>query len=122
LCAGKAAEQILHPELPCLGAVHDHVEAEAFARVAVASQPAVAALVAYCEAEATALIKANIDIANALVVALIEQGTLGSEIDAIISATMTTRSIETEHRRRDEWKRREVSAAAFKPESVIKIG
>jgi predicted amidohydrolase len=57
LVAGKCAELILHPELPRLGPVHDEIEAAAFARVATASatSPVVAALLAYAEAEATAL-------------------------------------------------------------------
>jgi ATP-dependent Zn protease len=46
----------------------------------------VAALLAYCEAEAAALIRANIEIVHALVEALIERGTLtGDEIDTILA-------------------------------------
>jgi hypothetical protein len=56
LVAGKCAEQILHPDLSSLGAVHDFVEADAFAKIAVASRPAVKAPIEYCEAEASALI------------------------------------------------------------------
>jgi hypothetical protein len=78
LVAGEVAELILHPDHPSLGAKHDQVEANAFARVAVAATPAVAALLAYCEAEAVALIRANIEIVDALVEALIEAGTCGS--------------------------------------------
>ena len=56
LVAGECAEVILHPTLPSLGAQHDHVEAAAFARVAVAAQPAALALLEYCRAEASALL------------------------------------------------------------------
>jgi hypothetical protein len=114
LVAAECAELILHPDLPSLGAVHDFVEANAFAKVAVAAQPAVIALVEYCRAEATALLTANIDIVNALVEALIESGTLsGAQIDEIISREMAMRSIRLERQRRDDWQRRQQSAAAF---------
>src|SRR4030088_1471460 len=76
LVGGRIAELILHPELPALGAVHDDVEARAFAKVACAAPPAVKALIEYCEAEATALLKSNLPIVHALVAALVERGTL----------------------------------------------
>src|SRR5665647_702902 len=66
LVAAECAELSLHPDLPSLGAIHDFTEANAFARVAVAAQPAVAALQYEIKA-ATALLTANIDIVNALV-------------------------------------------------------
>jgi hypothetical protein len=114
LMGGEAGETLLHPELPVLGAVHDHTEAQAFARLAVAASPSVAALITYCKAEARGLLESNIDIARALVAALIEKGTLlTDEIDRIISATVVARSLEREHRRRDAWKLRERNAAAF---------
>jgi hypothetical protein len=110
--AGECAELILHPELPSLGAVHDFVLAAAFGRIAVAAQPAVVALIEYCSAEATALLRTNLDIVNALVAALVERGTLsGSEVDAIISHEVAMRSIRLEHARREDWQRRIASAA-----------
>jgi hypothetical protein len=51
LVAGKCTEKILHPDVSSLGAVHDFVEADAFAKIAVAAQPAVQALIKYCEEE-----------------------------------------------------------------------
>jgi hypothetical protein len=114
LVAGQCAELILHPELPALGAAHDHIEAAAFGRITVAAQPAVAALLKYCEAEATALIRENITIVRALVEALIERGTLsGEQVDAIISHGVASRLIEVEHHRRDDWRQRCDSAARF---------
>ena len=84
--AGKCAEKILHPDVPSLGAVHDFVEADTFAKIAIAAQPAVQALIKYCEAEARALILADLDIVNALVDALIEHGTLnGGQVNERIS-------------------------------------
>ncbi len=114
LVAGEVCELLLHPDLPVLGAVHDHVEADAFAKIAVAASPAVGALIEYCRAEAHALLEQNIDIARALVEALIEKGTLlTDEIDAIISAAVVARSLERERKRRDDWREREASAAAL---------
>src|SRR5205807_2880884 len=108
LVAAQCAELILHPELPPLGAIHDFVEAAAFAKIAVAAQPAVKALIAYAEAEATALLQANLDIVNALVEALIERGTLtGDEVDAIIWRELAMRSMRQEHKRRVDWHDRE---------------
>jgi hypothetical protein len=115
LLAGEVAESILCPDHPPLGAIHDHVEAAAFARVAVASQPATLALIEYCRAEARAIIESNRDVAEALVAAVIEAGELsGKRVDEIISGCIATRSIEKERQRRIEWKVREHNAATFK--------
>jgi hypothetical protein len=114
LVAGECAESLLYPDLPSLGATHDFVEADAFARVAVAAQPAVKALVAYCRAEATALLTANRDMVDALVEALIEVGELsGERVDEIISECVSVRSAETERQRRIGWKTCENNAAIF---------
>jgi hypothetical protein len=49
-----------------------------------------------------------------LVEALIERGTLsGDQVDEIISHGVAARSIAIERQRRDDWKTREQSAAAF---------
>jgi hypothetical protein len=108
---GEAGELLLYPDLPVLGAVHDHTEALSFAKIAVAASPAVAALIEYCKSEALGLLEQNIDIAPALIAALIEKGTLlTDEIDAIISATVVLRSLEKERQRRDDWKARQLNA------------
>jgi len=114
LVGGQVAESILHPDVPNLGAQHDFVEARALAGVACAASPAVAALVAYAESEAHALLSDNTDILRDLVEALIERGTLsGDEVDTIIEHRIALRSIAAEHQRRDEWRQKELNAAAF---------
>jgi hypothetical protein len=114
LVAGECAELVLHPELESLGAKHDFVEANAFARIAVAAQPAVAALISYCRAEATALLTSNRNILNALVEALIKRGTLdGDEIDEIIADTISALAVEAERVRREDWRERERRAVQF---------
>ena len=97
-------------------AVHDEIEAAALARVATASatSPVVAALLAYAEAEATALIRANIQIVHALVETLIEAGSLsGDEVDGIIARTVSTQALAIERANRNDWRRRVKSAASF---------
>jgi hypothetical protein len=119
LLAGECAELILHPTLPSLGARHDHTEAAAFARVAVAAAPATIALLAYCKAEAVALLTQNRDCLDALVEALIEHGELsGSEVDAVISGAVGARLMATEVKRRVEWAAAEQRAAAFNRQAV----
>jgi hypothetical protein len=114
LVAGQEAELLLHSDQPVLGAVHDFVEADAFAKLAVVASPSVEALIKYCQAESRGLLEKNIDIARALVAALIAKGTLlTDEIDQIISATVVARAVEAERVRRNDWHRREQSAAEF---------
>jgi hypothetical protein len=114
LVAGEAAEMLLHPDLPSLGANHDGVEARAFARVAVAASPAVEALISYAFAESTALLAENRDMLDALVEALIEAGELsGERVDEIISACVAARSVEQERLRRARWRETELSAASL---------
>ena len=114
LVAGEVAEMILHLDQPSLGAKHDRVEAEAFARVAVAASPAVTALLTYAEAEAAALIQANIEIVRALVESLIEAGTLsGAEVDTVIAQRISTQAVAIERANGNDWRRRVKSAASF---------
>jgi hypothetical protein len=114
LVAGECAELVLHPDLASLGATHDFIEADAFAKVAVAAQPAVAALIAYCRAEATALLTENRDILDALVAALVEAGQLsGDRVDTIIADTIAARAVKAERIRRTDWKARQRSSATF---------
>jgi hypothetical protein len=64
--------------------------------------------------EARGLLEQNIDIARALVEALIEKGTLlTDEIDAIISTGIIARSLDKERKRRNDWREQEASAAAL---------
>lgn len=114
LLGASACELALFPDLPPLNAPHDLDEAVAFARVAVVARPAVAALLEYCRAEATAIITDNLDVARALVEALEEVGVLsGEQVDQIISNAIAYRAIEAERVRREDWRRRELSSAAF---------
>jgi hypothetical protein len=114
LVAGEAAELVLHPDLPSLGTQHDFDEARAFAKVTVFASPAVAAMIEYAKAEATAIITSNIDIARALVEALEKAGVLsGERVDEIIADTIAARAVAAEKIRRIDWQARQGNAAKF---------
>jgi hypothetical protein len=107
LVAGEAAEMLLHPDLPPLGAQHDFVEADAFAKITVIASPAVAAMIGYAKAEADAILSANLDIAQALVGALEKAGVLsGEQVDQIIANIIAARAAEAERVRRADWRQR----------------
>jgi hypothetical protein len=117
LLAGSVGEHIMFPDLAPLPAEHDWAEARALASVVCASPAAIDALLAYAEAEAEALIRANIGIVSALVDALVEKGTLiGDEVDAIIAACVARRSLAAEHERRRSWQGVVTNANKFKAE------
>jgi hypothetical protein len=104
LLAGSVGESIMFPDLAPLPAEHDRAEARALACVVCASPAAIDALLAYCEAEAEALIRNNLDVVEMLTDALVEKGSLiGDEVDAIIAACVARRSLAAEHERRRCW-------------------
>jgi hypothetical protein len=110
--AGTVAEQIFHPDLEPLPTVHDAIEAEAFASLAVASQRAIPAFLAYCRAEAAALITDNRAIAEAIIDALIEHGELsGAAVDEIIARASAEESLIADRKRQTDWQRVIESAA-----------
>jgi len=114
LVGGRVAEQILFPDLPPLNAPHDHIEAAAFARVAVAAQAAAGDLIRYAEAEATALIREHLYVVTALVDSIMVRGVLtGHEVDTIIMRAVAEKALADEHARRAAWRRTEESAASF---------
>jgi hypothetical protein len=114
LLAGSVAENAMFPDLPPLPAEHDRIEARALASVVCASPAAIDALLAYCEAEAKALICANRDVVETLTDALVEKGTLiGEEVDAVIAACVARRALIAEQERRKRWKNIVASASSF---------
>jgi hypothetical protein len=115
--AGSVAERVMFPDLPPLPAEHDRAEARALASVVCASPTAIDAMLAYADAEAKALIEANLDIVEALTDALVAEGTLsGDEVDVIISACVARRSLAAEHERRRRWRDVVAGASSFKAE------
>ena len=116
LVGGLVAEKVLHPDNDDLGCLHDYREAIAFGWVCCAGgAEAVEALVKYCESEAEALIRQNLDIVLAIRAALVSSGELsGERVDEIISDCITARSVKAEQGRRADWQRRQDNAKAFK--------
>jgi hypothetical protein len=114
LVAGEAAEIVLCPDLPPLGTQHDFDEAKAFAKITVIAKPAVAAMIEYAKAESRAIISENLDIAHALVEALIDAGELsGEQVDTIIADAIAARAVKAEKIRRKDWNARQRSADRF---------
>ena len=75
------------------------------------------ALLAYCEAEAEALIRANRDIVEGLTDGLVDKGTLvGEEVDAIIAACVARRALTAEQERRKRWQGIMANASNFEVE------
>jgi hypothetical protein len=75
-------------------------------------------LIEYCKSEARGLLEQNIDIARALIAALIENGTLlTDEIDAIISTTVVALAGKKKPPPRD-WRTRYASAAQLVPIAI----
>ena len=114
LLAGSVCERVMFPDVPPLPAEHDRIEARALASVVCASPAAVDALLAYCEAEAEVLIRANIDIVEALTEALVAAGTLcGQDVDQVTAACVSRRALVAEYERRRRWQDIEVRAKNF---------
>jgi hypothetical protein len=74
-------------------------------------------LLAYCEAEAEALIRAHVGVVQALIDALVDRGTLTSdEIDLIIAGAVAGERLSAALSRRANWRKRELSAKCFAAE------
>jgi ATP-dependent Zn protease len=117
LVAGRVAERIFFPDHEPLSAEHDQAEAHALASTVSASP---AALLKYCEAEAEALIRANLPIVSALVDELEEKGTLsGAQVDEVITGAIAAEIAKAECARRQEWMRRTENAKAFEPVATM---
>jgi hypothetical protein len=118
LVAARVCERVFFSDLEPLPAAHDLVEARALASV-IASPGAVEALLAYCEAEAEALIRAHLGVVKALVDALVELGTLiGEQVDEIIGCAIAAETLVAERARRRDEQQRVESAAKFRSETI----
>jgi hypothetical protein len=105
------AEQIFHPKEEPLPTSHDQIEATAFASLAVASARAVPAFLAYCRAEAAALIRDHLGSAKAIADALVERGELtGAEVDEIIAVALVRETMNDEKARQRKWRGVEANA------------
>jgi ATP-dependent Zn protease len=104
LVAGSVCEKIFYPDLEILPTEHDEIEAQAFAKIAVASPHAVAAFLEYARAEAEGLIRDHYSVALAIVDELERRGELtGNEIDRVIARAVAVKSIANERQRQASW-------------------
>jgi ATP-dependent Zn protease len=114
LVGARVCERVLFPNHEPLPAEHDMIEARALASTISASPDA---LLSYSQAEAEALIRANIDIVEALTAALVAEGTLsGDQVDGIIADCVAQRSLAAEYERRRRWKGVVANANKFEVE------
>ena len=100
LLAGKVAELVMWPNEEPFGAHHDQIVASALALTVVASE-VVEAYLAFCAKEAEAIIRANVDVLQAIADALLERGTLtGKQLDKVIRAALARRDLTEDQERR----------------------
>jgi hypothetical protein len=113
LRAGTVAERLFLPGEPWFAA-DDRRQEIGLASLVASSPPTVDAFIAFCDAEAEAMLRLNEHILRALAEALRIRRTLtGTEVDEVIATAVSERAAEAERQRRLDWKRAEQSAAWF---------
>ena len=114
LCAGTAAETVLHTDDAPWIAHSDLRQARSLASIICSSAHGVDAYLLFVLAEATALIDTHRHVVLALAHALMVERTLDAErIDSIIAAAVAVKSIKDERQRRLDWQLVIDSAARF---------
>jgi hypothetical protein len=120
LVAGTEGERLFCEGEPWFAA-DDERQAFGYASLITSSPASAAAFIEFARVEAISLLTSSAYIVRALANELRIKRTMdGSEIDAIIERAVGANAIELEHQRRDEWRRREISAAAFKTDSSLR--
>lgn len=115
LVAASVCERVMFPDLPVLGAEHDIIEARALASVICSTAHSIDALLAFAEAEAEGLIRIHMGAVEALIEALVEQGTLsGEQVDQIISRGIANENVAAERARRQHWAQEMERAKRFR--------
>jgi hypothetical protein len=113
LMAGRAAEAMLLGGEPVPPA-DDLRQARELAMLICRSEEAIERFIAHCEVAARDLLYAYGDVVIALSVVLRIARTLdGAEIDKIISDVEARKAVAVEHRRRADWRKRELAASSF---------
>jgi hypothetical protein len=115
LIAGRAAESILLNAEPAPPA-DDLRQVRELAMLICASEEAIETFIAHCDVAARDLLLPYGDVVIALSTVLRIKRTLdGAEIDGLISDLQARKARAVEHRRRDDWSKREASANTFRP-------
>jgi hypothetical protein len=119
LMAGRAAERMLlsdsDPEPP----VDDLRQSRELAMLICSSEEAIETFIAHCDVAARDLLLPYGDVVMTLSIVLRIKRTLDSdEIDKIISDLQARKAQAIEHRRRADWRKRELAATSFQPECL----
>jgi hypothetical protein len=119
LVAGSVAETLFLPGKPW-PAESDRAKERALASLVCSSPESVEAFIAFCRAEAAALLRPREHIVRALTAELIERRTMtGPEIDAVIAAAVQAKAADDERQRRSAWARICVNASTFTPDGCV---
>jgi hypothetical protein len=116
LAAAAVAERMLLPGNP-VPSVSDIEQAVGLASLCCKSPQAVERFLAFCEQQAHDLLYPHAPIIMSLSIVLRNARTLdGAEIDKIIADQQALKARAIEHRRRADWRKRELAAASFHAE------
>lgn len=113
LMAGRVAERILMRE-EAAPPIDDLRQARQLALLICKSEQAIDTFIEHCDVSARDLLKPYGDVLIVLSTVLrIRRRLDGTEIDQIILDVETRKALAIEHRRRNDWRERELSAARF---------
>jgi hypothetical protein len=118
LMAGRAAEAMLLDGEPVAPA-DDLRQARELAMLICTSEEAIETFIAHCDVAARDLLLPYGDVVMTLAIVLRIKRTLDSdEIDKIIADQQALKARAIEHRRRADWRKRELAAASFQAECL----
>jgi hypothetical protein len=119
LMAGRAAERMLLSDSEPVPPVDDLRQARELAMLICTSEEAIETFIAHCDVAARDLLLPYGDVVMTLSIVLRIKRTLDSdEIDKIIADLQARKAQAIEHRRRADWRKRELAAASFQPECL----
>jgi hypothetical protein len=122
LVAGSVAESLFLPGEPW-AAGSDRAQERELTSLICSSPESVEAFIAYCRAEAAALLRPNEHLVRALTKELLVRRTMtGRQVDAAISKAVAAKTLSDEHARRAAWRATMKSAAAFHAAGQVTIG
>jgi hypothetical protein len=112
--AGRAAERMLLSDSEPVPPVDDLRQARELAMLICTSEAAIETFIAHCDVAARDLLLPYGDVVMTLSIVLRIKRTLASdEIDKIIADVQARKAQAIEHRRRADWRNRELAAASF---------
>jgi len=119
LMAGRAAERMLLSDREPAPPTDDLRQARELAMLICQSEEAIKTFIAHCDVAARDLLLPYGDVVMTLSIVLRIKRTLDSDkIDKIIADLQARKAQAIEHRRRADWRKRELAAASFQPECL----